>query len=204
MNDAHTTNWRDTLAHWLLQHSPLQTEADRQLRMEFVERFPAEKLGQMTLEQYAGGKPDGFCYWLEYQTLELGSIKGGNSAKLGVWWSKSENQWRWNKIYASAEDAWERLRAGLVALVRAAEQGHLESLDEIGDEHLDQAVIHSVGNLCTCTFPTRFCQSQIPIISDISSPLFSKTRKGTCFHSTVSSSATYALCLSMGSSIVSR
>lgn len=156
MNDEHTTDWRDTLAHWLLQHSPIQTEADRRLRAEFVERFPTEKLGLMTLEQYGGGKPDGFCYWLEYQTLELGSIKGGNSAKLGVWWSKSENQWRWNKIYTSAEDAWERLRAGLVALVRAAKQGHLERLDEIGDERLGPSRYSLRGKPLYLYFPDTF------------------------------------------------
>src|SRR5262249_48341524 len=99
----------------------------RRLREEFVRRFPKEKLGEMTLQQYALGQedsPDSFCRWLEFRTKKLGSMMGGNVGKHGVWWSRKENCWRWNKSLGSqnAEDALARLRGGIAALVKAVEE----------------------------------------------------------------------------------
>jgi 5-methylcytosine-specific restriction enzyme B len=85
-------NWQTELQTWLQQHPKTIPNHLRQLREEFVLRFPIETLKNMTLEQYAVGKPDSFCYWLEFKTRELGSIGGGSSAKFGVWWSKSEGR----------------------------------------------------------------------------------------------------------------
>src|SRR5579859_8114274 len=103
--DIHVKDWHVTLQSWLQQHPKTIPDHLQQLREDFVRRFPIENVKDMTLDQYAIGKPDSFCYWLEFKTKELGSIKGGSSAKFGVWWSKDENRWRWNSIYHSAEDA---------------------------------------------------------------------------------------------------
>jgi hypothetical protein len=110
----------------------------RQLREEFVRRFPKEGLGGLTLDQYAlgTGSNDSFSYWLEFKTRKLGSISGGSAAKHGVWWDKKDGGWRWNKIYDSADDALARIKGGLVALVGAVEEGRFDDLDKIGEEHL--------------------------------------------------------------------
>ena len=132
-------SWREKLAAWLRTNRPTIPEDLRRLREEFVWRFPKEKLGEMTLDQYAVGRGDrdNFSYWLEYGTVDLGSIGGGSAAKAGVWWSKSKNSWQWNeKIYRSAEDALSRIRDGLVELVKATEEGRFDELDEIGQRHL--------------------------------------------------------------------
>jgi 5-methylcytosine-specific restriction protein B len=112
----------------------------RQLREEFVRRFPKESLGELKLEQYAlgTGANDSLSYWLEFKTKKLGSISGGSAAKHGVWWDKKERRWRWNQIYQSAEDALARIKGGLVALVAAVEQGRFGDLDRIGEEQLGQ------------------------------------------------------------------
>jgi predicted RNA-binding protein with PUA-like domain len=131
--------WRDKLREWRRTHQPTISEDLRRLREEFVGLFPKEKLGEMSLEEYAIGTGDreNFSYWLEYKTRGLGGIGGGSAAKTGVWWSKSRNSWQWNeKLYRSAEDAFSRIREGLVELVRATEEGRFDELDEIGEAHM--------------------------------------------------------------------
>jgi 5-methylcytosine-specific restriction protein B len=132
------TSWREKLAKWLLKNPPTIPEEMRSLREEFVRRFPKEKLGELTLEQYAlghEGSRDSFCYWLEFKTKKLGHM-GGDARKFGVWWDKTEGRWRWNRIYDSAEEALARIKGGLSALVEATEQGRFDELDRIGGEQL--------------------------------------------------------------------
>src|SRR4051794_4408329 len=76
-----TKNWRAELAAWLAQNPKVIPDELRQLREEFVRRFPKEKISEWTLKQFALGHDenrDSFCYWLERKTRYLGSILGGN------------------------------------------------------------------------------------------------------------------------------
>lgn len=53
--------------------------AERQ-RAEALQRFPLDSWPQMPLERYAVGLEDStgtFCYWMEFGTVEMGSIRGG-------------------------------------------------------------------------------------------------------------------------------
>ena len=57
----------------------------RALHKQFLQKFPIEHLGDMTLEEYTNlDKDNSFCYWLESKTFELGSIWGGSSYKFGI------------------------------------------------------------------------------------------------------------------------
>ena len=110
----------------------------------------------MTLDEYAVGKPDSFCYWLEFKTKELGSIRGGSAAKFGVWWSKDENRWRWNSMYHNAEDALTQIKDGLVALAQAVREGHLNTLDKIGAEQLGPNRYSLRAKPLSLYFPDQF------------------------------------------------
>ncbi|HEX6186331.1 MAG TPA: AAA family ATPase [Pyrinomonadaceae bacterium] len=140
VNETSTPTWREKLSEWLQTNPRTMPEDLRQLREEFVRRFPKERLGELTLEQYAvgTGSNDSFSYWLEFKTRRLGSISGGSAAKHAVWWDKKDGGWRWNKIYDSAEDALARIKGGLVALVEAVEGGRFDDLDRIGEGQLGQ------------------------------------------------------------------
>lgn len=126
-------DWRIALANWLEHHPRTMPDDMRRLRENFIRRFPLETLGDMTLEQYAGGKLyDGFCYWLETKTRKLGSINGGSSAKFGVYLG-GDKQWHYNlKSFQSLEDALAKLKNGLVVLTNAVQKGELDKLDELG------------------------------------------------------------------------
>ena len=102
--------------------------------------IPERGIGAVdTLEQYALGRDDSgksFCYWLEYETTDLGSILGGNVSKFWVWWDKKKKAWQWIKGIGvqSAADALSLIKQGLTKLVQAVEEARFDQLDEIGDE----------------------------------------------------------------------
>ncbi len=86
-------DWRTELQTWLKDNPKTIPAEKEQLRQEFIRRFPKERLGEMTLEQYALGterSADSFCNWLERKTETLGSIRGGAASKFGVWWSRKD------------------------------------------------------------------------------------------------------------------
>ena len=139
-----TIDWRSKLAEWLEKNDKAMPDDLAQLREEFTQRFPREELPNLTLDNYAVGKPDTFCYWIEFKTRHLGSVSGGNASKWGVYWHESSQTWKWNKALNSdtAEEAFHKLRSGLVALTEAAAQKQFDRLDVIGS---DQIGLHKNG-----------------------------------------------------------
>lgn len=149
-------DWRAKLTVWLKQNSKVISAELREVREEFVRRFPKERLGELTLERYALGHKDSrdsFSYWLEFKTKRLGHM-GGDAKKFGVWMGK--DGWRWNKIYTSAEDALTRIKSGLSALVTAVEQGRFEQLDQIGEEQIGQSRYGLRVKPLSIYFPAEF------------------------------------------------
>lgn len=131
-------DWRTELNSWL-SNNPKQSPPNLQkLREAFVQRFPREQLSNLTLEEYALGKSDSFCYWVEFKTHHLGSVAGGSSSKWGIWWSKEDQEWKWNKAFQCSDpnDAFARIRSGLVSLTNAAASDHFDQLEQIGSSQL--------------------------------------------------------------------
>ena len=132
-------NWRAALETWR-KSNPITMPADlRQLREEFVRRFPPGQITDLTLEQYALGHPksrDSFCYWLEWRTGKLGSARGGTSAKWGVWWDAEAGVWRNNEGFAGPEDALHQMTGGLSKLIAAVDQQQFDDLDAFGAAEL--------------------------------------------------------------------
>lgn len=127
--------WQSKVTEWLSRNPKQMPPSDHQVLENFRARFPPDKLRTMTLEDYALGHntaKDSFCYWLEWKLGRHGSVRGGSSAKWGVWWSKQENGWRHNKFYTSPEDALQQLTEGLARLIEAVEQKRFAELDQIG------------------------------------------------------------------------
>ena len=132
-------NWQAALETWR-KSNPITMPADlRQLREEFVQRFPPDQIPHLTLEQYTLGHPksrDSFCYWLEWRTGRLGSARGGTSAKWGVWWDAEAGVWRNNEGFAGPEDALHQMTGGVSKLIAAVEQQRFDELDALGAAEL--------------------------------------------------------------------
>jgi predicted RNA-binding protein with PUA-like domain len=129
--------WKGKLKDWLTKNPKVMSEERRRAREDFVHRFPKEKLGEMTLEQYALGHKTAkhsFSHGLEFGTKkQLGSMGGGAARKHGVWWSQKQNGWRWHKALEaeSVEDALAQVKDRLVKLLNAVEQKQFDKLDSI-------------------------------------------------------------------------
>jgi hypothetical protein len=63
-----------------------QRMADEKMLEEFLEQWPIETLHSMTLRDYNHtGDKKTFCQYVETKTRPLGSIKGSNSTKFGIY-----------------------------------------------------------------------------------------------------------------------
>lgn len=129
-NKIDKKDWRSKLKEWLKTNSktiPIELAA---LRDEFNRRFPKEKISEMTLEEYAlgTGNKDSFCNWLEFKTKPLATM-GGFSSKFGVW--KSGGAWKFNKTFDTPEDALDKIKDGLLRLIRVAESNRFDELENV-------------------------------------------------------------------------
>jgi len=103
-------------------------------RLQVVERFPLDAWPNMPLSAYAlgqGKKFEAFCWWLEFGTPHVGSIKGGSARKhiiykqgTGEWWFDRQN-------FKTEEDAWTTVRSGFVAAFEKAKKGQWDSIDQL-------------------------------------------------------------------------
>ena len=134
-------DWRAALQEWLKNNPKTMPPDLVELHQEFLRRFPRETIGKMALEQYTLGHDDyknSFCYWLEWETSLLGSVRGGSSAKWGIWWSNEEKVWKHNRAFPSAQAGLNRLKEGMLALFTAVDSDAFHQLDSIGDRQLGQ------------------------------------------------------------------
>jgi 5-methylcytosine-specific restriction protein B len=102
-----------------------------QLHQEFLKRYPRERIASLTLDEYALGKGEGACFWLEYGTDKLGSIRGATALKHVVYFDSKGNQWRYNKKYTSEDEAFQAVRTGLLKLFEFAEHDRFTEIDAV-------------------------------------------------------------------------
>lgn len=106
---------------------------DEKLRQDFANKFPLEDLKNLELERYALGKQsNNLCWWLEYNTIPLGSIKGGNAKKFKIYYANKENKWIYPNNFSSVEEAWIELRDSIDNFVNKFKLGQYESLNDSG------------------------------------------------------------------------
>jgi hypothetical protein len=117
-----------------------------QLKEEFLDHWPIEKLEQMTLEDYTDTeRENSFCYWLEHITRDLGSIVGGSSYKFGIYKRNSiteineesnrttDGEYAWFKKYGedTKEEAFKTVKSFIIRIAKAAQNGTLDVIDTI-------------------------------------------------------------------------
>ncbi|MEH7464680.1 AAA family ATPase [Bacillus thuringiensis] len=109
-----------------------EIEDAKELHKEFLQAFPLEELPNMSLDQYALGrtKKGSFGWWLEYNTIPLGSIKGGSAAKHIIYFRKKDNQWQYPVQFSNVESAWEQLRKDMLALIHSFDGNSYKGIEE--------------------------------------------------------------------------
>ena len=90
-----------------------------QQRREALGRFALEAWPDMPLERYAlgqEGSDETFCYWMEFRTPDLGSIRGGTAAKHLIYKRRGVAGWHYDAAYANEVGDVKALRALLTSL----------------------------------------------------------------------------------------
>jgi len=132
------------------------TEASREILYNFLARWNIENLKSMTLNEYVSlGDKDTFCQWLETKTRSLGSIKGINSSKFGIYKRNktrtppknlvSDSSHSWQKFYGKTKDeAFENIKNEILSIIEYSQKGRFEELDNL---HLTQFVKWKIAYL---------------------------------------------------------
>lgn len=132
---------------------------DEELRLEFIKQFPIESLENLELERYALGKqPNNMCWWLEFHTVPLGSIKGGTSKKFKIYYSNKDGKWIYPNYFSNVEEAWIELRKSIFNFVNNFRIGKYELLD-------DNSMISSMNMFKTKLLYMYFPEKLLPVYS---------------------------------------
>ena len=132
---------------------------DEKLRQEFINKFPLEKLPTLELERYALGKqPDNLCWWLEFNTVPLGSIKGGTAIKFKIYYSNKDNKWIYPSQFQNVEDAWIELRKSICDFIENFKNEKFELLN-------NYSLISSMNMFKTKLLYMYFPEELLPIYS---------------------------------------
>ncbi|WP_350286918.1 hypothetical protein [uncultured Croceitalea sp.] len=111
----------------------------------FLSRWEQEDIETMTLQEYVGvDNKDTFCQWVETKTRVLGSIKGFNSIKFGIYERKNlskkpkyyvnGDRYTWLKRYDAADEkaVFRKVHSDILKIVNASKSGRFEAIDDIG------------------------------------------------------------------------
>ncbi len=126
-------------------------EAAERERNEITARFPLSEWPALPLDRYALGTPNSinsFCRWMEFNTPNLASIKGGSALKHLIFKRKgSTDDWYFEKKYTSLDEAWNSVRGGFVEAFRLAGEGRF---GEIGN-------VDAISNAFSLSTKATYC-----------------------------------------------
>ena len=102
-------------------------------RKEFVQQFPAKLLNHMEIDDYVlGKKKKTFCYWLEYELKQLGSISGSPARlKFGAVYDKQLEEYRtitkWDSE-ENADNAFIKIKKAIQSLLVVGASGDIDMI----------------------------------------------------------------------------
>lgn len=131
-------------------------------REKFLQLFPIEKIGDISLERYALQKEkeiskNSFCYWLENELKNLGNIHGATSRKFGIYYGRTkkdpECEWRVAKKFGTDREymeAFKKIRSLIISLLDSTKQGDTISMVE------NQLSNMLKGKILSTYYPNKF------------------------------------------------
>lgn len=134
-----------------------------QERQEVVQRFPLDQWPNLPLTKYALGQDntqDSFCWWIEFGTPHVGSMKGGSARKHLIYRQRDGGWFYDRRSYASEQEAWQAVRHGFLEAFDKAKAGDWANIDQIGS-------ISGAAALRTKTLHCYFPNDLLPITSTV-------------------------------------
>lgn len=108
--------------------------AAEERRAQLLKLFPLDEWPKMPLEKYALGHEDSkgsFCRWMEFDSQELGSMRGGSAQKLIIFKFRDQPEWYFPRVFQDERSAWEHLRQDFVRAFEFAAQQRWEEIDSL-------------------------------------------------------------------------
>lgn len=123
----------------------MNTEQRQELWDRFLAEWPVNKIENMALEQYVSvGDKNTFTYWLETESRQLGSIKGGSSEKFGIYkradsskrngrhYYRHDDTYTWHSKYGEdAEAAFACIKQRILDVIIAVKASELDAIEAI-------------------------------------------------------------------------
>lgn len=159
VDEAVRNDIRNALASWDRDAAKVRVDKAKDVRSQFVQRFPKERWGNLLLEDYALGlgSQDTVSWWLEYKPGLMPSMKGGSAHKHLIFRAKG-GSWSFPNEYESVEHAWTAIRDGFVEMLNLASSGHFDDADDI-------KVLTGAAALRTKLLYLYFPDSLVPVSS---------------------------------------
>jgi 5-methylcytosine-specific restriction protein B len=154
-------NLDDALALYDRQSQRENVNKAEKKRQRILELFPLDEWPTMPLERYALGLSDSkntFCWWMEFGSIELGSMRGGSSSKHIIYKHKEKPGWFFPPNYKDQNDAWERVRAAFVQAFEKAKLSDWNGIDEI------ESLVSGSALKCKAVH-TYYSQGLLPVYS---------------------------------------
>lgn len=111
---------------------------------DFIETWPIERVEKLTLEQYIDvSNHDTLVYWLEHKTKSLGSIRGGDSSKFGIYKRNKPPEgermhiqhgdtYSWNRKFgSSSKEAFENVKSNILKVIDFVRNGDLNGIQAL-------------------------------------------------------------------------
>lgn len=107
-------------------------------RESFVKDYSIDRIKGLTLDEYVCGKKKAgnedystFCYRIEFELNELGSMKGGSSLKFGIYYNTDTHDYKFSsKFGTSTDEAFSNVKDAIVSLLNAAEKENFKTIEE--------------------------------------------------------------------------
>ncbi|WP_345848823.1 AAA family ATPase [Shewanella algae] len=128
----------------------ISNQERQQFLEQFIHEWPVERLESLSLEEYTSvNDQNTFSYWIEFGVGRfLGSIKGGDASKFGIYRRKSEPKgvrefidsddvYSWKRKYgSSAEQAFSNIKSKILSVIHAAKHAELEKIESLDFEQV--------------------------------------------------------------------
>lgn len=119
----------------------VRLEKDMEKRREtFLDFFPPEHIKEIQLEKYAIGTKgtnvdwnQTFCYQLETVLKPLGSMRGSNALKFGIYWDKEKHQYIVAKKFLqdrTIEQAFDFIKTEIDSLIKSGKNKNFQEIDK--------------------------------------------------------------------------
>lgn len=106
------------------------------LRHDFVNKYTQSYIkNDMNLDDFVVGKGNksSFCYQLEFNLAQLGSIRGSNSKKFGIYYSQEEKKYITTKAWArkNINESFSELKNAIIEIIKLGADDSKESIEKI-------------------------------------------------------------------------